>query len=126
MAGLDLTEASGILKDVYLPVVREQINNKVMLLNQIEKNTEDVEGKEAKLSLHVSRNSGVGARLEGATLPTAGNQGYKKQTVPLRTQTGRFQVTVQAIESMRTNKGAFERAVESEMKRLVNDEKRNV
>lgn len=126
MAGLDLTQASGILKDVYLPVVREQINNKVMLLNQIEKNTEDVEGKEAKLSLHVSRNSGVGARLEGGTLPTAGNQGYVKETVPLRTQTGRFQITVQAIEAMRSNRGAFERAVESEMKRLVNDEKRNV
>lgn len=126
MAGLDLTAASGILKEVYLPVVREQINNKVMLLNQINKNTEDVEGKEAKLSLHVTRNSGVGARAEGKTLPTPGNQGYVKETVPLRTQTGRFKVTVQAIQAMRSNRAAWERAVESEMKRLVNDEKRGV
>ena len=123
---LDLAEAAGILKEVYLPVVREQLNNKVMLLTQINKNTEDVEGEEAVLSLHVSRNSGVGARAEGGTLPTAGNQEYTKQRVPLRTQTGRFQVTVQAIEAMRTNRGAWERAVDSEMKRLTNDAKRDV
>ena len=123
---LNLTEAAGLLKEVYLPMVREQLNNKHILLTQIEKNTEDVEGNEAILSLHVRRNSGVGARREGGSLPKPGNQKYTKERVPLRTQTGRIELTVQAIKAMRSNKSAFERAVESEMKRIVNDLKRDV
>lgn len=126
MAGLDLTTAAGILKEFYLPAVREQINNKIPFLQQLEKNTEDVEGSEAVISLHLSRSAGVGARLEGGTLPTAGNQGYTKQRVPLRTQTARGKVSIQAIKALATNRSSFERAVDSEMTRLQNDAKRDV
>ena len=74
---LNLSAAAGVLKDDYQPAVREQLNNAHMLLNQIERNSKDTEGTAAVLSLHVSRNSGVGARAEGGTLPTAGHQGWK-------------------------------------------------
>lgn len=123
---LDTTAADGILKEFYLPAVREQINNAIPFLTQINKNTEDVEGEEGILSLHVTRNAGIGARAEGGTLPTAGAQGYVKARVPFRTQTGRIKVTIQAIKALASNRSSFERAVDSEMKRIVNDLKRDV
>lgn len=126
MSGLDTTEASGILKEFYLPAVREQLNNKCQLLAQLEKNTEDCEGEEAVMSLHVSRTGSIGARAEGGTLPTYSNQEYTKARFPLRTQTGRIKVSVQAIKALKSNRAAFERAVDSEMKRIKNDLARDV
>jgi len=124
--GLDMTTASDALKQDYQPTIREQLNNINVTLSQIEKNTEDTEGLEAILSLHVTRNSGVGARAEGGTLPTAGAQGYKKSTIDLRRNYGRIQVSGPVIRAMRTNKGAWVRAVESETKGVVKDLKRDV
>lgn len=130
MAGLDLTTASGILKDAYAPKVREQVNNKVFLLSQLESSSSGVEmsetGAEAVLSLHVSRSPGVRNIADGGTLPTPGNQGYVKSRIPLRTITGRIRFTIQTMTAMKTNAGAWERAATSETKRLTNDLRRNV
>lgn len=124
--GLDTSTASAALKEDYEPVIREQLNNINVTLSQIEKNTEDVEGLEAVLSLHVTRNSGVGARAEGGTLPTAGSQGYVKQRVPLRRNYGRIEVSGPVIRAMKSDKGSWTRAVESESKGIVTDLKRDV
>ena len=72
---LSLTNADSALKEYYLPPLRDQLNNENVLDSIVSKNTQDVEGRRAILSLHVTRNSGVGSRLENGTLPTAGNQG---------------------------------------------------
>lgn len=123
---LNLSAAAGVLKDDYQPAVREQLNNAHMLLNQIERNSKDTEGTAAVLSLHVSRNSGVGARAEGGTLPTAGHQGWKQERVSLKYNYGRIQVSGQTIRHMATNKGSFVRSVESETKGIVTDLKVDV
>jgi hypothetical protein len=123
---LNLTEASGILKEFYLPTVREQINNKVLLLSQLERNSDDVEGEEAVLSLHVQRNSGVGNIGDGGTLPAPGNQKYTKERVKLRTITGRIRFTVQAMKAMKSNRSSWERTATSETKRMTNDIRRDV
>jgi hypothetical protein len=77
------TTASGVLKEFYLPAVREQINTKQEFLAQIEKNSENVEGLEAVLSLHVGQNEGIGSRLELEDLPEPGAQRYAKQSLVL-------------------------------------------
>lgn len=123
---LNLTAAAGVLKDDYQPAVREQLNNAFMLLSQIERNSKDTEGTAAVLSLHVSRNSGVGARPEGGTLPTAGNQGWKQERVSLKYNYGRIQVSGQTIRHMASDKGSFVRSVESETKGIVTDLKVDV
>lgn len=123
---LNLSAAAGVLKDDYQPAVREQLNNAHMLLNQIERNSKDTEGTAAVLALHVSRNSGVGARAEGGTLPTAGRQGWKQERVSLKYNYGRIQVSGQTIRHMATNKGSFVRSVESETKGIVTDLKVDV
>jgi hypothetical protein len=124
--GLSLSTASAALKEFYEPGMREQLNNDIPLLAQLEKNTEDIEGKRAVLSLHTRRNSGVGARAELGTLPTAGNQGTAEERVPTLQNYGRMQVSGPTIRAMRTNRGSFKRAIAMESEGLVRDLKRDV
>lgn len=121
MAALDLSAAAGVLKEFYLPALRSQINNKIMLLNQIEKGSEHVEGEEWVLSLHVKRNPGHGARAEGGTLPTASHQSYKKATGEIFANYGRFEVTGKSIKAMDSDKGSFVRSIDSQSKGLQDD-----
>lgn len=124
--GLTKSAADAALKEDYQPVVREQLNQANMLLAQIETKDKDFEGRRAVLSLHVSRNAGVGARAEGGTLPTAGNQGYAEQRVDMRRNYGRIQISGPTIKEMKSDRGSFVRAVESEIKGVTNDLKRDV
>lgn len=124
--GATMTTADSALKEDYIPVVRDQLNNTNKFLSQIEKNTQDVEGRRAVLSLHISRNSGVGARTEGATLPTPGNQGYVEERVPVKYVYGQIKVSGPVIRASKSDKGSFTRALNAEMKGVVTDLKRDV
>ncbi len=124
--GLTLTAASGVLKDDYQPAIREQLNNSFMLLDQVEKNTEDTVGTAAVLSAHVQRSSAVGPRAEGATLPVASNQVHTQERITLKYNYGVIKVTGQTIKLMASDKGAFVRAIDNETKGIVRDLKRNV
>lgn len=119
------TTADAVLKEDYQPVVREQLNQGIAFLQQIEKNDKDFEGRRAVIALHVSRNSGVGARAAGGTLPTAGEQGYAEQRVPVYRNYGRGQIDGGVIKQLRSDKGSFVRAVESETRGIVTDLKRD-
>ncbi len=130
MPGLNIVEASGILKDRYLPKVRSQVNNKTLLLTEVRRSSDAVEhdgdGAEAVLSLHVRRSGGIGNIGDGGTLPTRANQKYTKERIPLRTVTGRIGFTIQVMQAMKTNAGAWERTATSETKRMTNDIQRDV
>jgi hypothetical protein len=123
---LTLSAADSALKEDYQPAVREQINQAVMALQQFEKNSTDIEGRRAVLSVHTQRNSGVGARLDGGALPTAGNQGYREERVPLHFNYGRIQISGPTIRAMKSDRGSFVRAVDSETKGVTNDVRRGV
>lgn len=123
--GLTLTTANAVLKEDYLPGVREQLNNEGILAT-IEKNQEDIVGRRAVLAIHYGRNSGVGARSELGNLPNAGAQQYVDEYIPLRYNYARIQVSGQTIKAMASDKGAFVRAVNSEMDGAVNDLKRDM
>ena len=122
---LTLTTADAVLKEDYLPGVREQLNNDTALAF-FEKNSEDVVGRRAVLALHLQRNAGVGSRLEGGTLPTAGNQGYYDEYVSLKYHYAHVQVTGPTIKAMASDKGSFVRAIRSEMDGATNDLRRNL
>ena len=123
---LNLTTADSALKEDYQPAIREQLNQEIMMLNQIESNSRDVEGRRAVLSIHTARNNGVGARAEAGTLPTAGNQAYKEERVTLKYNYGRIQITGPVIRAMKSDSGSFVRAIESEVNGVVTDLKRDV
>ncbi len=115
----------GVTK-TYRPAIREELNQKVKFLLQIEKNPEDVVGLEAYLAVHVARNNGVGARSEYGTLPPAGSQGYAAEKVPLVYNYGRMAISGPIIRAMATDRGSFDRAMRSETTRLVQDLKRDL
>lgn len=130
---LTLSTADAALKEFYLPAVREQLNQTNAFLAQVEKNTTDIEGRRAVLSLHTRRNSSVGARSEGGDLPgtsgattAIGNQSYAEERIPLKYNYGRIQLSGPVIRAMRSDKGSFVRAMESETRGVTNDLKRDV
>ena len=129
MAGIDLTTADKILKVLYLPPVREMLNNATVLLSRIEKDssTQLVSGKEFTIPLHKSRNEAAGVgRAENGTLPTAGQQGYTTAVVPNKYIYGRIRVTGPVLAATKNSAQAFVEALTSEMKGLVKDTRRAV
>jgi hypothetical protein len=117
-----LTTASNILKIVYEDRVREQINNRVKLLKYCEKSsTGVVSGKYVDIALHVTRNSGVGARRERENLPSAGQQGYAEERIGLKYLYGRIEVSGPSIKLSDTNTNSFARVLEQEVTRIKDD-----
>jgi len=121
MAGATLTTLSSILKEFYLGPVQEQLNNEI-LVNQILKvDSENLEGLKAVVPLHYGRSSGVGARGELITLPTAGNQAYQRATYDLKYHYARVQVSGPSIAKSKDESGAFLQALKSELDYIKND-----
>jgi len=123
---LTLTTADAALKEDYQPSIREQLNNEIEALKYFSMNSTDVEGRRAVLSLHVGRNSGVGARPEGGSLPPAGNQSYQEERVTLKYNYGRIRISGPVIRAMKSDSGSFVRALQSEVDGVVRDLKRDV
>jgi hypothetical protein len=121
-----LSNADAALKEWYLPGVRGQLNDDVPLLQQVERNTRDIEGRRAVLSLNTKRNSGVGARPDDGTLPTAGQQTFAEERVPLKYNYARGTITGPAIRASKSDKGSFARLLRFEMERMTADLKRDV
>lgn len=125
MAPFNLAAADKILKDYYLPAVREQLNTATVLLANISRNEEDVSGKKAVLSVHKGRNQGVGARADYADLPKAGHQAYEQPSITMKYNYGRIEVTGPTIAATRSDAGAFVRTIQSEMDGLLTDIKKD-
>lgn len=124
--GLTTTAADSVLKEDYKGPVREQLNNASVILAVVERNSEDIVGRRAVIPLHVGRNSGVGARAENADLPVAGSQRYDDVFIPIRSNYARIELTGQTIAVMSKDRGAFIRALRSEMDGAVDDATRDL
>lgn len=116
-----------ILKNQYIGPLNEQLNNDIKLFKRVMGDNDCVvTGKNFTLPLHVSRNEGIGARPEGGKLPTAGSQGYVDAIVPMKYLYGVINITGQSIKATITDKGAFIRAVDSEMRGVTRDLKADI
>jgi hypothetical protein len=113
----DTTQADALLKELYGPAIVNELNESVPFLNLIEKGAGTIpfSGREWVVPIHTGRNSGIGARAQGAVLPTAGNQKYTDYKISYTNQYGSIKVTGQAIEQTKNDKGAFGRAISLEM-----------
>ena len=126
MAGFNISDATPIMKNVYLPPVREVLNNATPLLKYVEKEIQEIPGgSDFIIPLHVGRNDAAGdGAAENATLRAAGAQAFTTTHTAPKYLYSRMRVSGPTIASTKNSKGAFLKAVESEMKYLMTDTKR--
>lgn len=121
-----LATASAILKEIYEPGLRKQLESRKVLLNRIEKSSDGVEtnvvgGKYVTFPLHVKRNSGIGARNEMEDLPIAGNQGTVAARIGLKYLYGSIQLTGQTMKLVNEKYQSFVKALELETNGIKDD-----
>lgn len=123
MATATLTTINPILKEVYAPRIENQIQDECVGLKRIEHTAEGLDGggKYVTFPVRVSRNSGVGARLENEATPIAGVQGFKNVQIPLKYEYGAMKLTGQVIKLAVTNPQAFANAADQEANGLKDD-----
>jgi hypothetical protein len=142
------TTADAVLQNYYLPVVREMINQKAILLfgyspaelsagagsmnaangetmdyRGISRDAEQVEfaGRQWVIALHTSRNESGTARAEGGTLPAAGQQGWADILDSVKKLYKQIQITGFALELSERSVGSYVRLLEAETMGAVND-----
>jgi hypothetical protein len=140
--------ADAILQNYYLPVVREMLNQRAILLfgyspaeldaglgtmnaaggetldyRGISRDADTVEfaGRQWIIALHTSRNESGTARAEGGTLPTPGQQGWADLADKIKRFYKQIQITGYSLEISERNIGAYLRLLEAETTGGVND-----
>lgn len=123
--GATLTTATNILKEIYEPRIREQLQNHLKTSKRLEQTsegvTQDVGGKYVVFPVHVRRNHGIGARLEMEKLPVARNQGYARAQVGLAYLYGSIQLSGPSMELAETNAQAFASVLDQEVNGVQKD-----
>jgi hypothetical protein len=120
-----LATVGAILKEIYEPKIRDQLENSLKALRRIEKTNDGVEstvgGKYVTFPIHTRRNAGIGARTEQELLPTPGQQGFSGARVPLKYLYGGVRLTGQTFELAEKNYQAFSSALDAEVNGLRQD-----
>lgn len=120
-----LATIDALLKEVYRGQVREQLNQEIVALKRIQGSSagvsSDIGGKYVTFPVHVSRNAGLGSRLEGEPLPIPGQQGMVAARVGLKYAYGALQLTGQAIRLSDSDPQAFAKAMDVEISNLKLD-----
>lgn len=146
--GQDTSNADAILKEYYLPVIREMVNQKALLLfgyspaelsagagtanasngetlnyTGISRDADLVEfaGREWVMPVHMSRNESGNARAEGGTLPTAGQQGWDDLQGSVRRFYKNIQLSGFSLAVSERSLGAYLRLLETETEGAIND-----
>jgi len=120
-----LATVSGILKEIYEPPLRKQLNEETTTIKRLKRTSKGVSettgGKYVTFPVHYQRNSGVGARRENESLPTPGNQGTAAAQVGLKYLYGSIKVSGQLFEIVDKDYQAFISAVDLEIEGLKRD-----
>lgn len=120
-----LSTVDAILKDDYKEYL-DNLNEANFILSQVETRKDTVQGRIARHAVHLGRSSGVGARPENGTLPTAANQSYATVPVPVRYVYGRIQISGPTIKQAVSDRGAFIDALDAEMEGIKKDAMKDV
>ena len=115
------TDFDVVLKEYYEGPVREHLNNKVPLLQYVEKSKRKFSGRRVVFPIHTTRNAGVGGRGETGNLPVAGKQAYAESRIVSKFLYGRITLTGAVIAASTGDKGAFASAMRTEVEGMRRD-----
>lgn len=122
MATLTRGAINAVLKEVYLPQLREQLNNEIgETYASLRKKTDRFDGKRIIWGVHVGRNGGIGARDEMDDLPSPDTQGYNMANTTPKYFYGSIAFSRPVWMTAVADRGAFVSHVDEEIKRLPID-----
>jgi hypothetical protein len=128
MAGATITTADAILKELYLGPIVEELNQKAYIIDQLERDSDNVDftGRKFVVPVHYGRNAGKRAIKDGGAFAAAGSQKFKDATGYLRYMSMSLQVTDQLMKTTQSNEGAFVSALEAETKGGATDLRKDI
>lgn len=120
-----LASIDPIMKEVYAPRIREQLNTETVGLKRIQRSSAgvstDIGGKYVTFPIHIRRNSGVGSRRENEPLPLPGQQGYAAARIGLKYAYGSIKLTGQTLALANKDAQAFAKALDQEVTGVKDD-----
>lgn len=117
---ITIQNADRALKDYYLEAVTAQLNDGISpFFSAIEKNADNVFGKDVKIAVVRGASGNVMAGAEDADLPEAYKNRYLDITVPLKNIYGTIEISDKALRASRDSSGAFVNLVNAEMDGLI-------
>ena len=127
MALLTTSTADYLTKVRYIGPIQDQLNNKTVLANRIDRDesTQSVDGKSFSVPLHYKRNNQAGSgRPDNGTLPSVDSQAGVVGVVPNKFIYTGFEITGPTMAATKSNLGAFVRVVDDEIRRGTKDMKK--
>lgn len=123
MPGATLTTMQAALKRLYLPRLRATVNTRTILRMRIKKVMDQVSvsGRSAIVPINIRPSEAIGARTDGAALPTPQNQTFVESSVSYAYNYGTIRITHPTIVASRDNQGAWTKALSAEMKGMERD-----
>lgn len=139
--------ADAILKDYYIGPVREQLNQRAVLMfasvtggnpdgskgerfpfKGLAREADGIQfaGRRWVIPAHTQRNEGVGAISEGGALPVAGQQGYTDLIDSLKHNVGVIRISRFAIDLSNRSPGVFLRLLKAETEGMTRDLRKDV
>lgn len=109
-----------LLKNVYLNVITEQINNKTNpFYSAIEKTSLNIEGKNILFPMRLGISGGFSASTEYGSLPMASENYYKNLSAPIRNLYGCLEISDKVLRASRTEANSMLGVLEKEMDALL-------
>ena len=123
---ITIQNADAALKDYYLDAFTAQLDENISpFFSAIEKNTDNVAGKDVKLAVIRGNVNGIVAGSEDGDLPEPYKNRYVNITAPLKNIYGTIEISDKAMRASRESSGAFVNLVNAEMEGLVSSAKEN-
>ena len=123
---ITIQNADAALKDYYLDAVSAQLNDGISpFFSAIEKNADNVYGKDVKLAVVRGFSGNVMAGAEDGDLPDPYKNRYVNITAPLKNLYGTIEISDKALRASRDSSGAFVNLLNAEMEGLVSSAKQN-
>ena len=123
---ITIQNADAALKDYYLDAVTAQLNDGISpFFSAIEKNTDNVYGKDVKLAVVRGNAGNVLAGAEDGDLPDPHKNRYVNITAPLKNLYGTIEISDKALRASRESSGAFVNLLNAEMEGLISSARQN-